>query len=194
MGLLVVGGLFLGPLVQKFAFGAYWTGWPYGTDLTDNKTLIAFLAWLPATIAAVRGLRTRLAVVLGWIVMMGVFLIPHSMRGSELDWSETGAGGARLRPAQRGPRDGVISWGPWTSKSLSAEGDRTFLLVRSGGACYALPATQVRHVVRGLACHPVPGGRPHLLGLAQYAGEPLADSRSPRDRRGQRRSRTIGRR
>jgi len=90
MGLLVVGGLFLGPLVQKFAFGAYWTGWPNGSDLTDNKTLIAFLAWLPATVAAARGLRFRMAVVLGWIVMMGVFLIPHSMRGSELDWSQTG--------------------------------------------------------------------------------------------------------
>ncbi len=28
MVLLVFGGLFLGPVVQKFAFGAYWTGWP----------------------------------------------------------------------------------------------------------------------------------------------------------------------
>ncbi len=55
-----------------------------------------------------------------------------------------------------------------------AEGDRRFLLVRSGGSCYAVPAAQVRHVVRGLACYPVPGARPHLLGLAQYAGEPLA--------------------
>ncbi len=55
-----------------------------------------------------------------------------------------------------------------------AEGDRRFLLVRTGGSCYAVPAAQVRHVVRGLACHPVPGGQPHLLGLAQYAGEPLA--------------------
>lgn len=55
-----------------------------------------------------------------------------------------------------------------------AEGDRPFLLVRSGGSCYALPAAQVRHVVRGLTCHPVPGGQPHLLGLAQFAGEPLA--------------------
>ncbi len=90
MGLLVVGGLLLGPLVQKFAFGAYWTGWPNGSDLTDNKTLIAFLAWLPATVAACRGMRTRLAVALGWVVMMGVFLIPHSMRGSELDWSRAG--------------------------------------------------------------------------------------------------------
>jgi hypothetical protein len=88
MVLLVVGGLFLGPLVQKFAFDAYWTGWPFGTDLTDNKTLIAVLAWLPATIIALRSGPTRVAVIMGWVVMMGVFLIPHSLHGSEIDWSE----------------------------------------------------------------------------------------------------------
>jgi hypothetical protein len=86
MGLLGVGGLILGPLVQLEAFGALWTGWPFGTDLTDNKTLIAVLAWLPAVVAALRSKKTRLAVVAGWIVMMAVFSIPHSMRGSQLDW------------------------------------------------------------------------------------------------------------
>jgi chemotaxis signal transduction protein len=54
------------------------------------------------------------------------------------------------------------------------EGVRRYLLVRSGGTRWALPADQVRRVVRNLACHPVPGGQPHLLGLAQYGGEPLA--------------------
>ena len=54
------------------------------------------------------------------------------------------------------------------------EGVHRYLLVRSGGARWALPADQVRRVVRNLACHSVPGGRPHLLGLAQYGGEPLA--------------------
>ena len=94
MALLVVGGLILGPIVQRFAFGAYWTGWPFGHDLTDNKTLIAFIAWLPATVLAWRKARTRIAVALGWVVMMGIFLIPHSARGSQLDWStvEEGAG------------------------------------------------------------------------------------------------------
>lgn len=102
MGLLMVGGLVLGPVVQKFAFGAYWTGWPFGHDLTDNKTLIAFIAWLPATILAIRGRRIWAAVVVGWIVMMGIFLIPHSLRGSEMDWSEgeikTGAVESRTPP------------------------------------------------------------------------------------------------
>jgi len=57
---------------------------------------------------------------------------------------------------------------------MDQEGDRRYLLVRSGGFGWALPADQVRRVVRGLACHPAPGGRPHLLGLAQFGGEPLA--------------------
>jgi len=89
MALLITGGLILGPIVQKYAFGAFWTGWPFGQDLTDNKTLIAFLAWLPATVIAARGLRTRAAVIIGWIVMTGIFLIPHSLRGSEHDWASS---------------------------------------------------------------------------------------------------------
>ena len=51
---IAIGGLVLGPIVQKCAFGAYWTGWPFGSDLTDNKTLGMWLAWVAAV------------VVLGW--------------------------------------------------------------------------------------------------------------------------------
>jgi hypothetical protein len=43
--------MILGPVVQKFAFGEYWTGFPFGTDLTDNKTLIAFIGWIIALVA-----------------------------------------------------------------------------------------------------------------------------------------------
>ena len=39
------GGFVLGPLVQKAAFAAYWTGIPWGWDLTDDKTLFAALFW-----------------------------------------------------------------------------------------------------------------------------------------------------
>jgi chemotaxis signal transduction protein len=46
--------------------------------------------------------------------------------------------------------------------------------VRSGGICFALPAGMVRQVARGLVCFPVPGAEPHLVGLAQFGGEPLA--------------------
>ena len=86
MLLLTVDGLLLGPLVQWYAFGAWWTGWPVGSDLTDTKTLVAVLAWLPAAVASLRRRPARLAVAVGWVVMMSVFLVPHSLYGSQLDW------------------------------------------------------------------------------------------------------------
>jgi hypothetical protein len=89
--LLIIGGLIFGPIVQKFAFGEYWTGFPYGTDLTDNKTLFAFIAWMIA-IAAVwktNAPPSRRWFVLGAsVVTLLVYLIPHSMMGSELDYRE----------------------------------------------------------------------------------------------------------
>lgn len=108
MVMLAVGGLILGPLVQRAAFGALWTGWPYGTDLTDNKTAVAVLAWLPATIVAWRGRRDlRWPVIIGWLVMMGVFLIPHSTRGTQIDWERRGTSASTTSSDRSGP---LLSW------------------------------------------------------------------------------------
>jgi chemotaxis signal transduction protein len=49
-----------------------------------------------------------------------------------------------------------------------------FLVVRIGGVHAALPAAAVRRVVRGTRVHPLPGAGEGLLGLAEFAGEPLA--------------------
>ena len=84
---LGIGGLILGPLVQKYAFGAYWTGWPFGHDLTDNKTLAAFLFWLVAVLKLRKNREHRLWPLLASVVLLLVYLIPHSMFGSELDYS-----------------------------------------------------------------------------------------------------------
>ena len=85
--LLVVGGLVLGPIVQKIAFGAYWTGVPWGWDLTDNKTLIAAMAWaLAVWRVGSGGLGARGAVLLASLVTLAVFAIPHSVWGSEAKW------------------------------------------------------------------------------------------------------------
>ncbi len=87
---LSIGGLILGPIVQKHAFDAYWTGWPFGEDLTDNKTLVAFLAWLPVLWFLRdrdRPGRARWWALGAAVIMFAVYLIPHSMRGSELDYS-----------------------------------------------------------------------------------------------------------
>lgn len=53
------------------------------------------------------------------------------------------------------------------------EGYERFLLVRTGSLSCALPASDVVRVVRQLRTHPVPGSRSHLVGLAQYGGDPM---------------------
>jgi hypothetical protein len=84
-----VGGLVLGPIVQQQAFGAYWTGVPFGWDLTDNKTLIMWLAWLLACLVPLRRPQWRKPLVLGAaVITLVVYLIPHSMRGSQLDYTD----------------------------------------------------------------------------------------------------------
>jgi hypothetical protein len=84
--LLVVGGFILGPIVQKLAFGAYWTGIPWGWDLTDNKTLFAGVAWLAAAWQMRNGRAGRAAAIAAAVITLVVFAIPHSVWGSEVKW------------------------------------------------------------------------------------------------------------
>jgi hypothetical protein len=92
-----IGGLMLGPMVQKRAFGAYWTGVPWGWDLTDNKTLVMWAAWLVACLLPLRWPRARRSLVLAAsAITLAVYLIPHSARGSQLDYERTGSGAVSL--------------------------------------------------------------------------------------------------
>jgi len=102
---LVVGGMLLGPVVQKYSFGEYWTGVPFGWDLTDNKTLIAVVAWILALLLGKRAAArararggafasepggdwadplARHAILGASLVTLVIFCIPHSVLGSEL--------------------------------------------------------------------------------------------------------------
>ncbi len=97
--LIGLGGLVLGPIVQKYAFAAYWTGWPFGEDLTDNKTLAMWGAWLVAVAVLARRRDpgdhvARWTVVAACLVTIAVYLVPHSLRGSQLDYGKVEAGGA----------------------------------------------------------------------------------------------------
>ena len=83
---LFVGGFILGPLVQHVAFGPWWAGFPYGTDLTDNKTLISFLFFVVA-LATLKWKHNRWVVGLAVLLMIAIFSIPHSSYGSEYDYS-----------------------------------------------------------------------------------------------------------
>lgn len=84
--LIGVGGMILGPIVQKYAFGAFWTGVPFGWDLTDNKTLIAFIAWLIAMLFVSRMRGSRVVVAAAAVITLIVFAIPHSLFGSQLKY------------------------------------------------------------------------------------------------------------
>lgn len=88
LALLFIGGMILGPLVQKYAFGVLWTGIPFGHDLTDNKTLIALFGWVAAVVAGRKGRPARGWVLGASILLLAVYLIPHSLLGSELDYSK----------------------------------------------------------------------------------------------------------
>jgi hypothetical protein len=85
---LGIGGMILGPVVQKYAFGEFWTGFPNGTDLTDNKTLIAFIGWLIALAAVIKDKKPKYWIAFATILMFAIFLIPHSVMGSELDYNK----------------------------------------------------------------------------------------------------------
>jgi hypothetical protein len=91
-----IGGMLLGPLVQKAAFNAYWTGFPFGTDLTDNKTLAQWLGWIAAALLVWHERRAgrspesalpRVVTAIALALMLAVYLVPHSLRGSELDYN-----------------------------------------------------------------------------------------------------------
>lgn len=85
---LLIGGLVLGPVIQNYAFGDFWTGWPLGGDLTDNKTLVAFLVWALAMYTNRNPEKSRPGYALAAsLVLLLVYFIPHSMMGSELDYS-----------------------------------------------------------------------------------------------------------
>ena len=79
---LAFGGLVMGPIVQKYAFDAYWTGWPFGSDLTDNKTFLGLVGWVVALLALKRSQSPRI-----WALGASIFLfiiyckiVPHGNR------------------------------------------------------------------------------------------------------------------
>lgn len=116
-----IGGMILGPIVQKYAFGAYWTGFPAGTDLTDNKTLLAFIFWLMAFLLRNK---SRWWAVAAAILMIIVYLIPHSVAGSELDYAS-----GRLK--------NVYTLNP-------ESGDRSFIFSGPNSGCFPLHAPDLR--------------------------------------------------
>ena len=92
---LLLGGFVLGPLVQWYAFGVWWSGVPFGYDWTDNKVLVELVFWLLAAFLNRGSRRNRWSVYVAGIVTLIVYFSPHSLFGSEYDYrSGTGHGTA----------------------------------------------------------------------------------------------------
>lgn len=83
--LFFVGGFIFGPLMQHYAFGVYWSGFPVGSDLTDTKTLVSLLFFV-AALCTLRWRHNRIVTIVATVVMLVIFTIPHSMRGSEYNY------------------------------------------------------------------------------------------------------------
>ena len=88
IGTLLIGGFIFGPLTQEYAFGELWTGFPYGHDLTDNKTLIALIGWLIALYMYGKSKLPKSWALFASVLLLVVYLIPHSVLGSELNYNE----------------------------------------------------------------------------------------------------------
>ncbi len=88
---LLLGAFVLGPLVQYYAFGVWWSGIPYGYDWTDNKVLVELAFWILALFLNSGGRRNRWSIYAAGIVTLIVYFIPHSVFGSEYNY-RTGTG------------------------------------------------------------------------------------------------------
>lgn len=80
--IMLIGGIPLGFLMNRYAFGPIWEGWPFGADVTDNKTQIALVLYGIALLTFNLKKAHRVS---GWIIVAAtaavfiVFVIPHSI-------------------------------------------------------------------------------------------------------------------
>lgn len=85
---LIFGGFVMGPLVQWYAFRVWWSGVPFGYDWTDNKVLVELVAWVLALFLNRGDRRNRWSVLLAGALTLVVYFIPHSIFGSEYDFTK----------------------------------------------------------------------------------------------------------
>ncbi|MCU0640254.1 MAG: hypothetical protein MUF59_10365 [Candidatus Krumholzibacteria bacterium] len=87
-----IGGWPLGFILNRQRFGPVWEGFPFGYDVTDNKTQIMFVFWLMVVLLGWGSFTGRspetdrfgdkeysVAVLLASVLSLAIFLIPHSL-------------------------------------------------------------------------------------------------------------------
>jgi hypothetical protein len=79
--LMFIGGVPLGFAMNYYAFGVMWEAFPFGKDVTDNKTQIALILWGLAALILSRkgGRKAGLVGITAGLAVLAVFLIPHSL-------------------------------------------------------------------------------------------------------------------
>jgi hypothetical protein len=89
--ILFLGTFPLGILLEHQVYGTYWTGIPFGRDITDSKSLVIFIYWL-VMLYLLRGSAlsndprkdligapaVRWVAVIGVVLSMALYLVPHS--------------------------------------------------------------------------------------------------------------------
>jgi hypothetical protein len=87
-----VGGWLLGVVLNRQTFGTGWEGFPFGYDITDNKTQMVFVFWLVSMLLSwgsfigrgeKRDLLGRrafaIAIVASFFVSLALYILPHSL-------------------------------------------------------------------------------------------------------------------
>ena len=75
-------------VMKSVRFGESWTGRPFGWDLTDNKTLIAFIGWIITAVMIRISAKTKHWIFFAAVLTFIIFLIQHSLLGYVLDYSK----------------------------------------------------------------------------------------------------------
>jgi hypothetical protein len=80
--LLFIGGVPLGMAMNFYAFEVYWEAFPFGGDVTDNKTQVALILWGIAALglSGRRGRKAGIFTLIAALLVLGIFLIPHSLQ------------------------------------------------------------------------------------------------------------------
>lgn len=79
---MFIGGVPLGFAMNWYAFGVVWEAFPFGRDVTDNKTQIALIIWGIAGLALTlkRSRKSGVFAAVAALLVLALFLIPHSVQ------------------------------------------------------------------------------------------------------------------
>ena len=80
--IMFLGGVPFGIAMNWYAFHVYWEAFPFGKDVTDNKTQVALVVWGAAALFLAKtkgeGKASRAFAVAMALIVLAVYLIPHS--------------------------------------------------------------------------------------------------------------------